>query len=138
MQLRTREHLKQAERNTIFAERLQSAVDSEPSEANLSPVVASYAAVHFVNAVLNERRTFTSGTHTEREFAIARLRDLRPLLSSYTRLKEHGYQVRHSPNHRVSIDTARSLIDVRLRHVQDVVLNLLHSPEEADSWARRT
>ena len=113
MKPRTAQHLTKADANM---KRAQLLADEDPP-ADWAVVVAFYAAVHYVGALLWEQGDYTPINHRERGEAMHLMRELRPVEDVYDRLNDLGWKARYLPALRVSptrIETALGdMVEIR-------------------------
>jgi hypothetical protein len=131
VELRTREHLATAERNRVIAALLldpstTAAIQPQPRE--WAAVLAFYAAVHLVNALLWERLRYAPRDHADRRRMIGSLAELRPHRRAYGTLQQHGYRARYTPGYRIGPVDAQSLLDAHLLTVEHAVYAALGIP----------
>ena len=88
-------------------------------------VVAFYAAVHDVNAILWEWRSIKPETHTERTWYVDNHPPLSAFKLDYRLLNNHGWSSRYTPGYRLNSQQAQNLIDVNLAQIEAVVCSAL-------------
>jgi hypothetical protein len=118
MDEKTQEHMALAQRNQRFADTLRfldpatAAQNQEHAVQFLwSVVVSFYGAVHFVNAYMWEHGGFAPRNHSEREQYLYANRKLAPIVMSYEKLQDRGFQARYDPRARISADDAQQALD---------------------------
>lgn len=126
----TRDHLITAAENREFALHVHGDDVAQAVNLRWASVAAFYAAVHYVNGYLWERRHIEPGNHNERSMFVSTVRELRGANGSYHRLRSMGYDARYAPRARISrSDLADLLVD--LEAVRVAVLNALQ-PTDAE------
>jgi hypothetical protein len=124
----TIQHLETAARNRELARAL---VSLGPTMGLPSPpfewvaVVAFYAAVHYVNAILWEWGGVKPDTHTERTWYVEYHPPLAAFRLEYRHLNIHGWNARYAAGYRLSLRQAQTLVEVTLLHVERVVCSSL-------------
>ncbi len=98
MKPRTAQHRAKAEANAALARRLAT----EEPPCDWAVVVAFYAAVHYVGALLWERSEYEPHDHGERGRAINRMQELQQIEAVYFRLYDVGKKVRYLPGMKIS------------------------------------
>jgi hypothetical protein len=87
-----------------------------------------YSAVHYVNAYLWEQYGVEPQNHGERTRGVNTDPALAACRLSYNELNDAGYFARYRETYHVSESTARTLINVRLRAVESMVMQALGQP----------
>lgn len=95
-------------------------------------VVAFYAAMHYVNAYLWERRRIEPANHRERESFVVAVSILRPVSNDYLRLFAASYLSRYEPRYRIPSEHERDVLLMNLAAVRVAVLNALQ-PTDTES-----
>jgi hypothetical protein len=124
----TAAHLAVADENRLFAEALIVA-ELRPAPFRWVPVVAFYAAVHYVNAYLWEKRQIEPTSHSERNHFVNMAADLRPIAIHYARLEDAAFRARYLTGYRSSRETAHRHVATNLSAIQRQVVPLLVEPE---------
>lgn len=128
MEPKTRDHLATAERNRIVAGALIGEPDVQTISNEWAVVIAFYAAVHLVNAILWERQSLEPLNHEERSRFVFRLAELRPIAQVYPRLSVNAYHARYTPEYRISAQRARQLASMDLSLIESTILISLNRP----------
>ena len=128
MQQKTRDHLATAERNRIVAGFLIGEPDVQPVSNEWAVVVAFYAAVHLVNAILWERQSLEPLNHEERSRFVFRIADVRPIAQVYQRLSINACHARYTPEYRINSQRARQLASMDLSLIESTTVTALNRP----------
>jgi hypothetical protein len=128
---RTRHHLLTAVENREFARSLLQSVDPSAVALRWCDIAAFYAAVHYVNGYLWERRRFEPSNHDERVAFVSSVEDLRPILNRYIPLMSAGFDARYQPRYRTNPSRVRTRLN-DLEAIRVAVLNALQ-PADAES-----
>ena len=119
-----------AARNRNLARSLMAPAQAgiEPAPWEWVAVIVFYSAVHYVNAFLWERYHLTPRNHGERTYGVQQDPLISPCAQSYDDLKDIGFHARYSETFSVSEQSARMLLNVRLRDVEATVMQALGQP----------
>lgn len=124
MDPRTEAHLTTAEAHRQFARALLTPRAStllQPLPLGWAVVVAFYAAVHYVNALLWERQRYEPRTHQDRVAAVTRTRELRSTSVAYTELQDLAYRFRYAAGFRPQRATVETAVYTHLEHIRQIV-----------------
>ena len=123
----TVDHLRIAEANRVLALALlhPAATSVHPRRWEWTGVVALYAAVHYVNAYLWERRQFAPGSHVERRRFFRSDTVLYPIRERYEFLEGYAYEARYDVRFEATEADARDLVGIDLRSVEAAVSRAL-------------
>src|SRR6266540_821647 len=128
MDARTSAHLRRAERNRDIArEIIESSWSVQPAPYEWAVVAGFYAAVHDVNAYLWEKHQYEPRDHDDRQRAVARHADLKPVLGAYTRLRDLAFQARYMATSRVTESAARAAVSSDLADIERAVMSALRA-----------
>jgi hypothetical protein len=120
----TAAHLARAERNRAIARALCDAQQTaivQPPPVEWATVVAFYAAVHYVNALLWERLGQSPRDHPTRRGFVARTTSLRRVLRAYDMLADLGWHARYTAIYQPSAATVRDAVHVQLEGIRTAV-----------------
>lgn len=118
-------HLAQAEANKVLARKMISpncGIDPLPLE--WAAVVASYSAIHYVNAALLSKGVVVSD-HKTRQGAMAKIKELSPAIQSYGTAFNYGFRARYTPGWRLTLPVIRGVLDVDIQEVEAIVRSCL-------------
>jgi len=123
---KTLAYLRVADENRAIAlDLLTPAPRRPPRYFEWVAVVAFYASVHNVNALLWEKQRFEPARHQQRSQAVRSNRLLVPCRVSYSQLNNSAWQARYKPSFSVSETDVRRLVDLNLRDVEATVMRAL-------------
>ena len=126
MQQKASDHLATAARNRTVAGLLIGEPDALPVSNEWAVVVAFYAAVHLVNAMLWERQSLEPLNHEERSRFVFRIAELRPIAQIYQRLSVNAYHARYTPEYRINSRRARQLASTDLSLIESTIVTALN------------
>src|SRR5687768_16198595 len=121
MQARSSDFLATANEHRAIAQAVLAA-ELRPRAYQWVAVIAFYAAVHYVNAYLWEKRQIEPRDHTERLLLVSMSADLRAANQAYDRLQNVAYRARYVPRFRLAHQEAARLVAQDLADVRQAVL----------------
>lgn len=116
-----------AAENREFARALLRSEKPSNVELRWCEISAFYAAVHYVNAFLWERRQIEPSSHEERTVLVSSVRELRLVSTSYSLLLSAGLDARYRPRYRTHQRRVGTRVDEHLEAIRVAVLNALQS-----------
>lgn len=127
MDERTRQHLLTASENREFALALLQTVDPSNVALRWCDIAAFYAAVHYVNVFLWERRRIEPSDHSERLAYVSSVGDLRANRDRYVTLTSAGFDARYHPRYRTSQQRVGIRVTEDLEAIRVAVVNAVQS-----------